>query len=250
MIKILVSGALGKMGANVISAIKTDDDVTAVCGVDRFEDLSGLIPVYDDITKVTEQVDVVIDFSSPKALDGILSFISKTGASAVLCSTGYTAEDIEKINQASKTNAIFRSANMSLGVNVLIELVKTAVKNLAGFDIEIIEKHHNLKVDAPSGTALMLADAVKEVDNDKFYVYGREGMVGKRNSNEIGIHAIRGGNIVGEHDVIFAGNDETITLSHQATDRKVFAFGAVKAAKFVATKKNGLYNMTDLLNNK
>ncbi|MBO5714485.1 MAG: 4-hydroxy-tetrahydrodipicolinate reductase [Clostridia bacterium] len=250
MIKVLISGALGKMGANVISAINNDPEVTAVCGVDRVQDLTGSIPVYEDISKVTEQVDVVIDFSSPKALDGILSFISKTGASAVLCSTGYTKEDIEKINQASKTNAIFRSANMSLGVNVLIELVKTAVKNLAGFDIEIIEKHHNLKVDAPSGTALMLADAVKEVDNDKFYVYGRNGMVGKRDANEIGIHAIRGGNIVGEHDVIFAGSDEVITLSHHASDRKVFAFGAVKAAKYLATKKNGLYNMTDLLNNK
>ena len=168
----------------------------------------------------------------------------------MLCSTGYTPEDLEKINATSKTNAIFRSANMSLGVNVLIELVKTAVKNLAGFDIEIIEKHHNQKVDAPSGTALMLADAVKDVDNDKFYVYGRNGIVGKRDANEIGIHAIRGGNIVGEHDVIFAGNDEVITLSHHASDRKVFAFGAVKAAKFICGKKNGLFNMTDILNNK
>lgn len=248
MIKILISGALGKMGANVISAIKEFPETVAVCGIDRVEDLSGSIPVYDDFSKVNEQVDVVIDFSSPKALDGILSFISKTGASAVLCSTGYTKKDIEKIDNASKTNAIFRSANMSLGVNVLIELVKSAVKKLAGFDIEIIEKHHNLKVDAPSGTALMLADAVKQVDNDKFYVYGRNGIVGKRDANEIGIHAIRGGNIVGEHDVIFAGSDEVITLSHHASDRKVFAFGAVKASIFVADKKNGLYNMTDLLN--
>lgn len=250
MIKILISGALGKMGAGVISAISTDPEVTAVCGVDRTEDLSGSILVYDDFSKVTEQVDVVIDFSSPKALDGILSFLSKTGASAVLCSTGYTPEDLEKINKISKTNAIFRSANMSLGVNVLIELVKTAVKNLSGFDIEIIEKHHNQKVDAPSGTALMLADAVKDVDNDKFYVYGRNGIVGKRDANEIGIHAIRGGNIVGEHDVIFAGCDEVVTLSHHASDRKVFAFGAVKAAKFISNKKTGLYNMTDLLNDK
>lgn len=250
MIKILISGALGKMGAGVISAISTDPEVTAVCGVDRTQYLSGSIPVYDDFSKVTEQVDVVIDFSSPKALDGILSFLSKTGASAVLCSTGYTPEDLEKINKISKTNAIFRSANMSLGVNVLIELVKTAVKNLSGFDIEIIEKHHNQKVDAPSGTALMLADAVKDVDNDKFYVYGRNGIVGKRDANEIGIHAIRGGNIVGEHDVIFAGCDEVVTLSHHASDRKVFAFGAVKAAKFISNKKPGLYNMTDLLNDK
>lgn len=250
MIKILISGALGKMGANVISAISTDNEVVAVCGVDRVEDLNGSIPVYDSFDKVSEQVDVIIDFSSPKALDGILDFISKKGIGAVLCSTGYSSDDLAKIDEASKTNAIFRSANMSLGVNVLIELVKTAVKNLAGFDIEIIEKHHNQKVDAPSGTAHMLADAVKDVDSDKFYVYGRNGMVGKRDVNEIGIHAIRGGNIVGEHDVLFAGNDETITLSHQATDRKVFAFGALKASKFIANKKNGLYNMTDLLNDK
>lgn len=250
MIKILISGALGKMGANVLSAIKEDPEVTAVCGVDRLEDLSGSIPIYDDYDKVSEDVDVVIDFSSPKALDGILGFISKTGASAVLCSTGYTKEDLDKIEKASKTNAIFRSANMSLGVNVLIELVKTAVKNLTGFDVEIIEKHHNQKVDAPSGTALMLADAIKQVDNDKFYVYGREGIVGKRDANEIGIHAIRGGNIVGEHDVIFAGTDEVVTLSHHASDRKVFAFGAVKASKFIHKKKNGLFNMTDMLNEK
>ncbi len=250
MIKILISGALGKMGVNVLSAIKDDPEVTAVCGVDKVEDLSGSIPVYDDFSKVTQPVDVVIDFSSPKALDGILAFISKTGANAVLCSTGYTQEDLDKIDKASENNAIFRSANMSLGVNVLVELVKTAVKNLTGFDVEIIEKHHNQKVHAPSGTALMLADAVKEVDNDKFYVYGREGIVGKRDANEIGIHAVRGGNIVGEHDVIFAGSDEVITLSHHASDRKVFAFGAVKASKFIYGKKNGLYNMADMLSGK
>lgn len=250
MIKILISGALGKMGVNVLSAIKNDPEVIAVCGLDKVEDLSGSIPVYDDFSKVTQPVDVVIDFSSPKALDGILAFISKTGANAVLCSTGYTQEDLDKIDKASENNAIFRSANMSLGVNVLVELAKTAVKNLTGFDVEIIEKHHNQKVDAPSGTALMLADAVKEVDNDKFYVYGREGIVGKRDANEIGIHAVRGGNIVGEHDVIFAGSDEVITLSHHASDRKVFAFGAVKASKFIYGKKNGLYNMADMLSGK
>ncbi len=250
MIKVLISGALGKMGANVLSAIKDDQDVTAVCGIDKVTATDYPIPIYDSFDKVTEQVDVVIDFSSAKTLDGILNFIKKTGASAVLCSTGYTEEDVQKINKASESNAIFRSANMSLGVNVIVELVKTAVKNLTGFDVEIIEKHHNMKVDAPSGTALMLADAVKSVDKNKYYVYGRNGMVGKRDANEIGIHAIRGGNIVGEHDVIFAGQDETITISHHASDRKVFAFGALKATKFIYGKKNGLYNMKDVIDAK
>jgi 4-hydroxy-tetrahydrodipicolinate reductase len=139
---------------------------------------------------------------------------------------------------------------MSLGVNVLIDLVKKAAAALYGFDVEIIEKHHNNKVDAPSGTALMLADAVKDVDNDKHYIYGREGICGKRDKKEIGIHAVRGGNIVGEHDVIFAGNFETVTLSHQATDRSVFAEGAVKAVIYIADKKSGLYNMNDVINGK
>ena len=139
---------------------------------------------------------------------------------------------------------------MSLGVNVLIELVKSACKKLYGFDVEIIEKHHNQKVDAPSGTALMLADGIKEVQSEKFYTYGREGIVGKRQPNEIGIHAIRGGNIVGEHQVIFAGTDETINLTHQATDRGVFANGALNAAIFLSNKKNGLYNMSDMLSEK
>ena len=251
MIKILISGALGKMGRNVLSAIKENPEFTAICGVDRVEDLSvSDFPIYDNFDKVNVDVDVVIDFSAPQTLDGILKFIKKTGACAVLCSTGYTGQDIEKINQASKNNAIFRSANMSLGVNVLIELVKTAVKNLSGFYVEIIEKHHNMKVDSPSGTALMLADAVKSVDKDKFYVYGRSGQVGKRNQNEIGIHAIRGGNIVGEHDVVFAGTDEVITLSHHASDRKIFAFGALKAASFIYGKKSGLYDMSDVIRSK
>ena len=248
MLKVLISGAKGKMGQNVYSCISLDSDLTAVCGIDMVSDLSNAnFPIYDNFSEVKEEVDVIIDFSSTKNLDKLLDFAIKTKTPAVLCVTGYTEEQKVQIANASKKVALFRSANMSLGVNVLVELVKSAAKSLYGFDVEIIEKHHNQKIDAPSGTAIMLADGVLDVDKEKFCVYGREGVTGKRDKNEIGIHAIRGGNIVGEHQVIFAGNDETITLTHQATDRKVFAFGALKAAKFMCGKKNGLYDMKDVL---
>lgn len=248
MINILINGALGRMGRKIFDLCANTQGVTAVCGVDIKEDLSNPnYPVYDCINKVTEKVDVVIDFSSPSGLDKTLNFITKNNIPAVLSTTGYSPEQVEKIKQASKQVAIFRSANMSLGVNVLTELVKKASKALFDFDIEIIEKHHNQKVDAPSGTALMLADAVKDTLPEKFYVYGREGIACKRDKNEVGIHAIRGGNIVGEHQVIFAGENETITLTHQATDRGVFAVGALKAAIYIADKKPGVYDMFDLL---
>lgn len=251
MINLLISGANGRMGKKVKELSSSFAEIKVVCGVDICENFSDAnYPIYSKIADVKEDVDVIIDFSSPKSLDGILEFIKGKNTGAVLCSTGYTEEDINKINVASNNNAIFRSANMSLGVNVLIELVKSACKKLYGFDVEIIEKHHNQKVDAPSGTALMLADGIKEVQSEKFYTYGREGIVGKRQPNEIGIHAIRGGNIVGEHQVIFAGTDETINLTHQATDRGVFANGALNAAIFLSNKKNGLYNMSDMLSEK
>ena len=247
MVNVLVSGVLGRMGQKVVEATLNSQNVKVVCGVDIFKkELS--FPVYTSFDQVKEKVDVVIDFSNKKNLDNVLAFLDKTGASAVLCTTGFDADDLAKIDKISQKTAIFRSANMSLGVNILIELVKKASLSLKGFDIEIIEKHHNQKVDAPSGTALMLADAVKDVLPEKFYTYGREGMCGKRNPDEIGIHAIRGGNIVGEHDVIFAGANETVTLSHQASDRSVFAEGAVLAAEYISTKKSGIYNMSDLIN--
>ena len=247
MTNIIIVGALGKMGRKVYEASTLIDGVKVVCGVDRFDSNDMPFPVYSDFGKVKENADVIIDFSSPLSLDSILDYSEKNGVPAVICSTGLSKEQVEKINDYSKKVALFRSANMSLGANVLIELVKQATKNLYGFDVEIIEKHHNQKVDAPSGTALMLADAVKEVCPDDYYTYGRQGMVGKRDAKEIGIHAIRGGNIVGEHDVIFVGLNETITLSHQATDRSVFAIGAIKAAQFIKDKKNGLYDMKDVI---
>lgn len=251
MVNILISGANGRMGKKVFESASLSDRVNAVCGVDLAENLSNPeFPVYASFNDVKEKVDVVVDFSAPANLDNILAFAKSNLCPAVLCATGYTDADIEKINSASKSIAIFRSGNMSLGVNLLVDLVKKAAATLYGFDVEIIEKHHNQKVDAPSGTALMLADAVKETDDEKFYTYGRQGICGKRDKKEVGIHAVRGGTIVGEHDVIFAGNYETVTLSHQATDRSVFANGAIAAASYIANKKNGLYNMTDVINGK
>ncbi len=251
MVNVLINGALGRMGKKVYDACLISDLVKPVCGVDIYENKSNPdFPVYSSFAQVTEKVDVVIDFSASVSLNGILEYCIPNGIPAVLCATGYNESDVAKVKNASEKIAIFRSANMSLGVNILIELVKKASQALYGFDVEIIEKHHNQKKDAPSGTALMLADAVKEILPQKYYTYGREGMVGARDKNEIGIHAIRGGNIVGDHDVLFAGLSETITLSHQATDRAVFAEGAVKAAVYIATKNNGLYNMSDMINGK
>ena len=251
MVNILISGANGRMGRKVFESCSINPAVKAVCGVDIVKNCFDKdFPIYDAFDKVNESVDVVIDFSSPLNLDNILNFCSAKNIPAVLCATGYSNEQLDKINEYSKKLPLFRSGNMSLGVNALIDLVKKATASLGGFDIEIIEKHHNQKVDAPSGTALMLADAVKKVDDDKYYTYGRNGIVGKRDQNEIGIHAVRGGGIVGEHQVIFASNFETITLTHQATDRSVFADGAVKAAQFIVKMPVGLYNMGDVINQK
>ena len=247
MLNVLISGACGKMGVKVAEAIAKNKDVTVTSGVDKFSGKADF-PIFCDFNSVDKKVDVVIDFSSPQNLDNVLSFCLKKGVGAVLWTTGYSESDIEKINDASKSVPLFRSANMSLGVNVLIDLVKKAAKSLVGFDAEIVEMHHNEKVDAPSGTALMLADSIKSVNPEKFYVYGRNGKVGKRNKDEIGIHALRGGNVVGEHQVVFAGTNETVTLSHSASDRSVFAEGAVKAAIYLSGKKCGLFDMSDLIN--
>lgn len=246
MLNVLISGALGRMGRKVYEASKNYGDVNVVAGVDVKEDNIGF-PVYSSFLSVKEKADVIIDFSAKSNLDNLLTYAKKEKINAVLCATGYDEQDIEKINSASKEIALFRSANMSLGVNILIDLVKKATSLLNGFDIEIVEMHHNKKKDAPSGTALMLADAVKEVDNNKYYVYGRNGMVGERKADEIGIHALRGGTVVGDHQVIFAGDSETITLSHTATDRAVFANGAIRASLFMKDKKTGLYSMSDIL---
>lgn len=248
MTDVLICGIGGKMGGNVLALLEEEQGARAVCGVDIFSPEYCPVPVYKTFDEVTEKVDVIVDFSSPKALDGVLAFAKKTGCAAVLAATGYTAEELRKIDEASKEIAVFKTANFSVGVNLLVKLVREAAEFLGeNFDVEIVEKHHKLKVDAPSGTALMLADSVNEAfGGAKEYINGRSGNVGKR-GKEIGIHAVRGGTVVGEHDVLFCGEDEEITLSHRASSKKVFAAGAVRAAKFVAGMPAGKYDMSDVL---
>ncbi|MCM1437691.1 MAG: 4-hydroxy-tetrahydrodipicolinate reductase [Roseburia sp.] len=250
MIKIAVCGALGKMGANIRELISEDGDAEFFCGIDPRgglqEGAGGKI--YPSFKEIAGKPEVIIDFSSPAVLSEELEYAVKNNVPAVIGSTGFTAEQLKDIDGAAEKVAIFRTANFSLGVNLLCELVRRAAETLGEkFDIEIIEKHHNKKVDAPSGTALMLADsAASAFAGGKDFLYGREGICGKR-GDEIGIHAVRGGTIVGEHEVMFCGEDEIITLSHSARSKKVFAAGALKAAKWLAGKSAGLYDMSDLL---
>jgi 4-hydroxy-tetrahydrodipicolinate reductase len=248
MKKVLVCGIGGMMGGNIVALLEGDKDAKVVCGVDLRKPENAKVPIYASFNEVKEEVDVVIDFSSPAVLHGELEWAKAHNCPVVLASTGYTKEDLDYIDECSKKIALFRTANFSLGVNLLVKLVKEAAEVLGEkFDVEIIEKHHNQKKDAPSGTALMLADSVKEAfDGNKEYIYGREGIVGKRGT-EIGIHAVRGGTIVGDHDVMFAGEDEIITLSHSARSKKVFANGAIAAAKWIVGKPVGKYDMTDVL---
>lgn len=249
MTNVLILGACGKMGGNVLSLLQGDKEAKAVCGVDLFPKEIG-IPVYENFSDVAEAVDVMIDFSSPQNLKERLEFAKRKHIGIVLASTGFTAEDIKLIDEYSASVAIFKTANLSLGVNLMQALCKAAAEVLGdAFDVEIVERHHNLKKDAPSGTALMLADTVNQVfEGQKRYVEGRSGMVGAREKSEIGIHAVRGGTIVGEHEVMFAGEDEIITISHSARSKRVFAAGAVRAAKFLSGKPAGKYEMKDLLN--
>lgn len=249
MTNILLSGACGKMGNAVARCVAEDETLKIVAGVDKAEMLCDF-PIYKSFDDVTVIPDVIIDFSNVALLQDILNFAVKNKVPVVLATTGYNAEQIEKINETSKLIPVFFTANMSLGVNLLCSLAKSAAKVLgSNFDVEIIEKHHNQKLDAPSGTALMLANAVNQVFDDKYtYEYDRHSKRQKRSKTEIGIHAVRGGTIVGEHDVIFAGHDEVITLSHSAQSKEVFATGAVNAAKFITKKSAGMYDMTDVLN--
>jgi len=246
--RIILCGACGKMGGNVLSLLSADPDAVAVCGVDLYPKEIG-IPVYKSFADIQESADVIIDFSSAENLNERLEYAKQKKLGIVLASTGFTADDLALIDEYSKEIAIFRTANLSLGVNVMQALCKAAAQILGeNFDVEIIERHHNLKKDAPSGTALMLADSVNEAfENKKTYVNGREGIVGARTKNEIGIHAVRGGTIVGEHEVMFAGEDEVITITHSAASKRVFAVGAIRAAKFLNGKVAGRYAMKDLL---
>lgn len=247
MIKILLNGCLGKMGQAVEACVNERDDVIISCGVD----IAGgdrVYPVYSCFVDVAEEVDVIVDFSNPLVLDDLLAFAISHKIPAIICTTGFSEAQIQKIKDASAEIPVFYSGNMSLGVNVLIALSKMAAKVLSGsFDIEIVEKHHNLKIDAPSGTALMIADAISEEKENAQYVYDRHAYRKRRDRSEIGIHSVRGGTIVGEHEVIFAGHDEVISLKHQSQSKGVFASGAVNAAVFIKDKPAGMYDMSDLL---
>ena len=246
MIKVIMHGCNGRMGQMITGLAGKDPDVEIVAGVDVSDHIQNSYPVFDNIAKCDVSADVVIDFASAKAVDGLLDYCVGKNIPCVLCTTGLSEEQLQKIQEVSCKTAILKSANMSLGVNLLMKLLKeaTGVLAAAGFDIEIVEKHHNQKLDAPSGTALALADVInKELDNAYEYVYDRSTRREKRPVKEIGISAVRGGTIVGDHDVIFAGTDEVITLSHRAYSREVFAKGALQAAKFLSGKPAGLYDM-------
>ena len=240
MINIALFGCNGKMGQVISNLLANDEDAKISFGFDINTEKKNSYPVYDDINKITEDADVVIDFSHPALLPSILEYCKTKKKGAVIATTGLSEEQITEIEDLSKEVPVFRSANMSLGINLLISLVKKAAAILEDkFDIEIIEKHHNQKIDAPSGTALMIADEIADtLKNKPQYVYDR---------NEIGLHAIRGGTIVGEHDVIFAGNDEIIEVNHKAMSKEIFAVGSIKAAKYIADKKCGMYSMTELI---
>ena len=249
MIKVIICGASGKMGGFVANACKEGGNLQVVAGIDKVN-LGQDFPIFDSFSKLNVTADVIIDFSNPALLDDILDYAVSTKTPVVLATTGYSQTQIEQINAASKIIPVFFTFNMSLGVNLICSLAKKAADILGdSFDIEIIEKHHNQKIDAPSGTAIMLANAVNSSFSDeKVYEYDRHSKRQKRSKKEIGIHSIRGGTIVGEHDVIFAGHDETITISHSAGSKEVFAVGSVKAAKFIFGKEAGMYDMNSIMN--
>ena len=250
MTKIILNGANGAMGKVVSELIALDSTVEIVAGVDLNTDVDLGFPVFDDIRKIDIEADAVIDFASVKAVDNLLDFIEEKKIPAVICTTGLSEEQIGRINELSKNAAILRSANMSLGINTLSKVLAQIAPTLraAGFDIEIVEAHHRRKLDAPSGTAILLADAVNENMDEKLtYTYDRSKRHEPRRADEIGLSAVRGGTIVGDHDVIFAGEDEVITFSHRAYSRKIFANGAISAAKFLQGKTAGLYDMSDVI---
>ncbi|WP_297129078.1 4-hydroxy-tetrahydrodipicolinate reductase [uncultured Eubacterium sp.] len=249
MTRIILSGCCGKMGGVIQNIVANRDDATIVAGVDKFNNNMTDFPVYESILDVKEEADVVIDFSNPSLLENLLEYGKNTKTALVIATTGYDDCQKKKIADASKECPVFFTYNYSLGINLLATLAKKAAALLGDeFDIEIVEQHHNQKIDAPSGTALMLADAInEELDNRMKYEYDRHSKREKRTKNEIGIHSIRGGTIVGEHEIIFAGRDEIITLSHSARSKEVFAVGAVNAAVFMAGKEAGMYDMAELV---
>ena len=250
MIKVMMHGCNGAMGQVISGIIEESESAVMAAGIDFKDDGHNPYPVFKNLEDCNVDVDVIIDFSSSKATDRLLSYVAEKQIPLVLCTTGLSEEQLKKVEETSKKTAILRSANMSLGVNVLLKLVNTAAKVLADadFDIDIVEKHHKMKVDAPSGTALALADAVNEaLHNEYEYVYDRSQRRIRRPKKEIGISAVRGGTIVGQHDVIFAGQDEVIEFHHTAYSKAIFGKGAVSAAIYLAGKPAGMYDMSDVI---
>ena len=250
MTNITICGANGKMGHTIYQCVQERADCRIISGIDLNTTAYADFPIVSKPEELPEKPDVIVDYSHPSTLEGLLAYCLSTGTAAVFATTGYTDEQIASIKEAAKQIPVFFSWNMSLGINLLVSLAKKATALLGDqFDVEIIEKHHNQKIDAPSGTALMITNAINEtMAVPHQYVYDRHSRRCKRDKNEIGIHAIRGGTIVGEHEVLFAGHDETITISHSAASKGVFAVGSINAAVFLQGKKAGLYDMNDLIN--
>ncbi len=250
MVKIIMHGCNGKMGQTITRIVKEDPRAEIVAGVDTYQGIANEYPVFDNIAACDAEADVILDFSTASAVDDVLTYCVEKQVPVVLCTTGLSEEQLQKVQEASKKVAVLKSANMSLGINMLMKLLQDAAKVLgpAGYDIELVEKHHNQKIDAPSGTALALADSINgALDNVYEYVYDRSQVRQKRDTKEIGISAVRGGTIVGEHEVLFAGEDEVIEFKHTAYSKAVFAKGAVEAGIFLKGKEAGFYDMKDVI---
>lgn len=250
MIRIIMNGCNGKMGQTISRLVAEDPETEMAAGIDIRDDGHNPYPVYTDITQCDVEADCLIDFSNASAVDALLDYVAARRLPCVLCTTGLSEAQLARVRECSEKVAILRSANMSLGINLLLKMLKEAAGTLvpAGFDVEVVEKHHKLKLDAPSGTALALADSVNGAIGGEYeYVYDRSARREKRPQKEIGISSVRGGTIVGDHDVIFAGEDEVITFAHTAYSKAVFGKGAVQAAKFLAGKGSGLYDMSQVI---
>ena len=249
MVEVILHGCNGRMGQMLSELISKDEEMKVVAGIEPSGEAKNDYPVYKSFDELKETAEVIIDFSTASAIDGLLDYCEKTHTPLVLCSTGLSEAQLGRVERLAKVSAVLVSANMSLGINVLLKLLKNVTKTLYenGFDIEIVEKHHNQKLDAPSGTALALADVMKDELDDISYNLDRSKVRKKRERNEIGISAVRGGTIVGEHEVIFAGTDEVIEIKHTAYSRAIFAKGAMSAAKFLSGKSAGKYSMSDVI---
>lgn len=250
MVRVIMNGCNGKMGQVITGIAAGDEQVEIVAGIDVYDGIQNPYPVFADIKDCTVEADVIIDFSTAKAVDGLLDYVEEKKIPVVLCTTGLSEAQLNRVSEVAGKTAVLKSANMSLGINTIMKLLQQAVQVFgpAGYDVEIVEMHHNQKLDAPSGTAIALADSMNEVmDHQYEYIYDRSQRRQKRDAKELGISAVRGGTIVGEHEVIFAGTDEVIEIKHTAYSKAVFAKGAVEAAKYLAGKPAGLYNMSDVI---